>query len=231
MASDSRLTLNTEQRDAQGKSIGNVSMAMTDSNYKTFLAFDRIGISTFGQADIKGVPIAGYIESFIMQEKDEKSKTVEQIATDLRDYFKNIQTGIQTGFHVAGYDEDGGRWTQKLFRVSMGDGVVRLLNPPNNNNEIQGSSWDGESDIMTRILQPVMLKDQAGNMQQLPHFVIPWQFFTLQDSIDFAVYATRTTTDSLRFMPRPKTVGGPIDVLVIKPGQAFWVARKGLKVE
>jgi len=32
----------------------------------------------------------------------------------------------------------------------------------------------------------------------------------------------------MRFQTREKTVGGPVDVLVIKPDRAFWVARKEL---
>jgi hypothetical protein len=76
----------------------------------------------------------------------------------------------------------------------------------------------------------VWVKDAEGELKPLPSYTIPWQFFTLQDGVDFAVYALRTTIDSLRFQPRPKTVGGPIDVLVLKPDQAFWVQRKQLRV-
>ena len=55
---------------------------------------------------------------------------------------------------------------------------------------------------------------------------------TVLDAIDFAVYAVRSTVDSIRFIAtRSKTVGGPIDVLVIKPREAFWVQRKTLKVQ
>ena len=38
----------------------------------------------------------------------------------------------------------------------------------------------------------------------------------------------RSTIDAIRFQPRPKTVGGPIDVIVIKPNRSFWVQRKEL---
>jgi hypothetical protein len=64
----------------------------------------------------------------------------------------------------------------------------------------------------------------------VPSFGIPFQFFTLQDAIDFAVYAVRVTIDSIRFQTRAKTVGGPIDVLVIKPTEACWIDKKELHV-
>ena len=122
--------------------------------------------------------------------------------------------------------EDGLR--QRVYRVAPFHNTVNLLNPENENGETQGASWDGEGDIMGRLIQPVFIRDPEGNYQPLPHFPIPWQFFTLQDAIDFAVYAIRTTIDSVRFLPRAKTVGGPIDVLVIKPTESKWISKKEL---
>lgn len=56
-----------------------------------------------------------------------------------------------------------------------------------------------------------------------------FQHFTLQDAVDFATYAIRITADAMRFQLREQTVGGPIDVLIIKPQKAFWLRRKELK--
>ena len=53
MASDSRLTLSTETAQ-KGKRVVNLSVGFTDTNYKTLLAPNHIGISTFGAADISG---------------------------------------------------------------------------------------------------------------------------------------------------------------------------------
>jgi hypothetical protein len=74
------------------------------------------------------------------------------------------------------------------------------------------------------------LKDQAATLTELPSNPIPWQFFTLQDAIDFASYAIRTTIDTMRFQARPKTVDGPIDILVLKPVEATWISQKILTV-
>jgi len=59
---------------------------------------------------------------------------------------------------------------------------------------------------------------------------LAYRFFTLQDAIDFAVYGIHTTINTMRFQMRVKSVGGPIDVLVIKPDEAFWVQRKELHI-
>ena len=56
---------------------------------------------------------------------------------------------------------------------------------------------------------------------------IIWDAMTVQDAIDFSVYAIRTTIDTIRFQARPKNVGGNIDVLLLKPNQEpRWIKKK-----
>ena len=54
------------------------------------------------------------------------------------------------------------------------------------------------------------------------------QHWTLQDAIEFAEFVINATINSMRFQKRPKTVGGPIDILVLKPEESFWIKRKEL---
>jgi hypothetical protein len=85
MASDSRLTLNAEQQTPDGQKLL-LAAGMSDSNYKTFLSPNGIGISTFGQADINGVPIGGYIETFI-RENISENITVTEFSNKLNAHF------------------------------------------------------------------------------------------------------------------------------------------------
>jgi len=220
MASDSRLALNKTMQQGE-QTVLHVSVGLSDSNYKTFLAPGNIGISTFGEAAIQGVPIAGFVESFINERLRGQTLSVHDVAKALLDYFCQLPGPPETGFHVAGYD---GKGSAQVWRVLVRAGQAVQVNAK----DIHGAAWDGEGDIVHRLINPVWVKDQAGNYQQLPAFDIPWQFFTLQEAIDFATFALRATTDAIRFQARPKTVGGPIDVLVIKPDGAFWVQRKEL---
>ena len=55
---------------------------------------------------------------------------------------------------------------------------------------------------------------------------------TLQDAIDFSIYAIRTTIDTMRFQARPKNVGGPIDVLLLTPDfKPRWIQKKDYRGE
>jgi hypothetical protein len=224
MASDSRLSLNNQTPGPQG-AVLHLCVGQSDSNYKTFLTPTQVGISTCGVADIRGVPIAGFIESFIHDVVIPGNLAVDDVARQILPYFRNFQPIPNIKFHVAGYKPLDHGLDQQVWTVVVAQNTCQRANTPNG----QGVLWDGEIDVLSRLIQPAAQLDQNGQIVlTFPFFAIPWGFFTLQDAIDFSIFAIRSTIDSMRFQPRPKTVGGPIDVLVIKPSETFWVQRKAL---
>ena len=226
MAADSRMTLNTSQQTGPNQ-ITQVAAGLSDSTFKLFLAPNRVGIATAGDASIANVPLSGYIESFISEELADQQLPVDEVPQKVLDYFTKLPGPPNTIFHVAGYKLEGGHHVQHVYRVSLAERKAIRSNNPNE----QGLVLDGEGDILAKLIQRVAVIDAENNVQQvLPWFSIPWQFFTLQDAIDFSVYAVKVTIDSLRFQPRAKTVGGPIDVLVIKPSETTWISRKELHI-
>jgi hypothetical protein len=217
MAADSRLTLNAKV--GQGVNEKTIAFDFSNSTNKLFCTKRGVGISTCGDADIQGKPIAGFIEHFILQSND---SLVGDVATKLLTHFRALQLELKTIFHVSGYDGEG---KQRIYKVNTQTNKVDEMNP----NFLQGASWDGESDVLIRIIQPCWLSDADGKPQQsLPTFPIPWNFFSLQDAIDFASFAMSATIGALRFQNRLKTVGGPVDILSIKPDGVVWVQRKVL---
>ena len=80
---------------------------------------------------------------------------------------------------------------QKIYVINTETGKMDSLNTTN-----QGVHQDGETDILIRLLQPLFLK-QEEIYQELPQHNIPWNFFTLQDAIEFAVFATKATIDTI----------------------------------
>jgi hypothetical protein len=232
MASDSRLSLTTTKEIKNGDhhtTINHICVGQSDFSYKTFLAHTKCGISTFGAADVQGVPIAGFIESFIDTLPKDEHFNIRDVPPRIVEFFQKLPIPPDTGFHIAGYETVNGQLQQALWRVSVPKGeIIKNDGPPNGG---QGVSWDGEPDVFGRLVKPVALQVAEGQFQPYPIHKIPYEFFTLQDAIDFCIYAIRTTIDTMRFQNRPKTVGNPIDVLVIKPNEAFWIQRKTLHGE
>jgi len=148
------------------------------------------------------------------------------VPDELLKYFRALQPVPDTQFHVAGYKKTQKSSEQQVWHVSVAQGTKNQVNPSG----AQGASCGGKADILSRLISPVGLLDQQGNVTSTPPvYEIPWGFFTLQDAIDFATFAERWTIEALRFQTRAKTVGGPIDVLVIKATGALWVQRKELR--
>ncbi|HKV95980.1 MAG TPA: hypothetical protein VJR90_00630 [Gammaproteobacteria bacterium] len=226
MAADSRLTLNqtVSQVDAQ---VVHLAVGQSDNVQKLFLSPNRVGISTFGDADIKGVPIAGFVDSFLATKLPDNGQ-VEETAKALLAFFRSNDPMPSTTFHVAGYTSSGAIAQQEVWLVDIRTNCCERKNPP----EEQGATWGGEIDILSRLVNPVARVDASGKiLMNLPDYPIPWGFFTLQDAIDFAIFATRSTIDAIRFQPRAKTVGGPIDVLVLQQNGCKWIQRKQLRGE
>ncbi len=226
MAADSRLTL-TFQRTITGQSPHTVSVTSSDSARKLFLTPHRVGISAFGVASVNGAPIAGVIESFIVEHLKGTALPPRETADALLAYFASVGVKQDSSFHVAGYRATGSSLTQEVLFVSLAAGTLTQLNPTDQ----QGANWGGEIDIFQRLMNEVALVGSGGAAPTpIPSFGVPFQWFTLQDAIDFAHYAMRATIDTMRFQSREKTVGGPVDVLVITPDDARWIAQKQLGV-
>lgn len=237
MASDSRTTFNTQDfnplPDGKGAIITDrQGVHFSDSTYKTFIANKKIGISTCGAAGIDGKPLTGYIEKFIHDHISEGTD-VTDVPSMLLQHFRSFAPIPDIVFQVAGYSSKNGVFSQKIYRVFV------LLNQIEEiDTSSQGAVWNGETEILSRIINSVWAQRIAQNDQgeaivlydEIKAPPIPWNFFSLQDCIEFATYAINTTIETMKFQQRLKTVGGPIDILIIKPDGAFWAARKTLHV-
>ena len=227
MASDSRTTYTTTLDLPNGIKERQFGTQITDTTNKTFLTPSNIGISTCGNANIGQIPIAGFIEDFISQKTGEHS-SVDTISSGLINYFSDIRPDLDTNFIVAGYNEK--TFVKEINRIYIrGKKIV-----PIGNTQESGAVWDGETDTLIKLIKRVAIRKELLNpngevkYSDLPFYGIGFNFFTLQDAINFAEYAVDVTIKTMQFQERVKTVGGPIDILVIKPNNATWLARKEL---
>lgn len=225
LAGDSRLTLNWSNKTPNGDQLHSVSAS--DSNTKIFSINHKFGIGTFGAADIKGIPIAGFINQF-MEEKVDERTTIDEIPQLLLDFFGEKYNYPACNFHAIGYGIEHGLSVPHVYFINI---AARQITRANfGGNEIRhGAIWGGETEVLSRLINTVKMYN-GNDWIDMPNTPIPWNFMTLQDAVDFAQYAIRTTIDTIRFQQKEKTVGGPIDILVIKPNaQAQWILKKEIK--
>jgi hypothetical protein len=229
MSSDSRQSVTIEGKNPEGNPF-KVDTVNSDAVIKTYLLEkQQIGISSFGQDLLGGIPTASHIKRFI-EEELKASDDVTTVPQKLKEYFRKSFPNADAGFHVAGYRKEGRVSVPYVYSCHVAKNEVERRNTKPDGTITHGATWSGQGDILSSILIPVTIKDEKGidKVIRSPAPII-WDAMSLQDAIDFSIYAIRTTIDTMRFQARPKNVGGPIDVLVLTPDEAKWIRRKELR--
>ncbi len=239
MASDSRTTFTKDS---------NITGHFTDNAYKTFLCPNKCGISHCGASSIGDKMLAGLIDNFIMNSVSELT-TISDTAHKLKDYVESLDSKKKCTFHVAGYEET--YYGYKLFKYHVTTGPNGKVEE--NTNEGSGAFWDGEIDVLSKIINAsfacnnsievnnITITSEQGTKKYDEAYLLPknstrvfekkqilWNFMTLQEAVDFARFAINTTIEAMRFTNVNKSVGGPIEILVLKPGEAKWISHKEL---
>ena len=228
MASDSRQSVTIEGKNPEGKDF-KVETVNSDAVIKTYLLEkQQIGISNFGQDLFGGIPTASHIKRFI-EEELRTNDDVTTVPKKLVEYLRKSFPNADAGFHIAGYRKEGKVSVPYVYSCHVAKNEVGRRNTKPDGSLAYGATWSGQGDILSSILIPVTIKDEKGNDKVIrsPAPVI-WDAMSLQDAIDFSIYAIRTTIDTMRYQARPKNVGGPIDVLVLTPDETKWIQRKEL---
>jgi len=220
MAADSRLIVRrTEDREVEGQRIRSEQQLVFSDNSNALVRLRRVplGVSVYDAGVIDSQPTDSHIYRFESEVLDE-GDDIDAAADKLMAYFHERHPDVAVGFHVAGYRVQG-RTSEPVVLVghTTREMKVRRVNATENGEVQYGVVRAGDTTVANRLIDP----------KHLPLFAA----MPLQDAIDYAVHLIRTTIDTLRFEPRFPTVGGPIDVLVVRPDGSLWIQRKDLHGE
>jgi hypothetical protein len=232
MASDSRQSVQMEGRSQNGKELTRIDTVLSDFVYKTFrLGYQQIGINAFGESLLGKITTESHIKRFCEEDLDETDDVVG-VPRKLLDYFQKRFPQADTAFHVAGFRKEGRSSVPYVYHCQISRNELIRVNIHQESHEIiYGSSWGGQGDIMASLLQPAQILTPEGRFETVQKPPVLWDAMSVQDAIDFSIYAVRTTMDTMRFQARPKNVGGAIDVLLLTPDGSRWIQRKGLRGE
>ena len=232
MASDSRQLITIKRRTPDETKLQAVETVNSDFVYKIFLLPKQgVGIGTFAEFILGNITIESHIKRF-QEEKLRDGDDVFSVTQKLREFFGKKFPSADTTFHIAGFKKESGISVPYVYHCQVSRNEMRRLNvKPGTDEVVYGASWGGQGDVIAGILSPSQLMSPNGKMQQAVKAPVVWAAMPIQDAIDFAIYAVRTTIDTIRFQARPKNVGGPIDVLLLTPEQTSWIQRKEYRGE
>lgn len=227
MASDSRQLITIKRQAASETNPTAIETINSDFVYKTFLlANQRTAVSTCGESMLGKVNVASYVKRFEEEKLREKDDVVT-VAQKITEFFAENFPGAHVSFHVAGFRKESGISMPYVYGCYIARNEVKRLNVKPSTEEITyGAAWGGEGDIMARVFSSYGVQAKNETAEQRLKAMVVWDAMPVQDAIDFAIYAVRTTIDTIRFQARPKTVGGPIDVLLLTPEIITWIQKK-----
>jgi len=246
LAADSRVTLMT-QATFPGY------MVVSDNNSKVF-AIGNFGVSTYGLAFLQNRTIASWVADYDAKQSH-KEDDVNSFASRFSSYIGKLYDDDPTtkekpilGFLIGGYNSHG---DGKLLVLEFP--TIREPKEVKNTKTTQGAQWTGDTETIMRLVKgtdPKMglwpiwntltdnQKTEVGKDFDGLEYAIPWNTLMLQDGVDFALSMVRVTVTFQRFSYGTvanagsiPTVGGAVDILVVRPSGTEWVKRKVLIAE
>ena len=203
MASDNRTTYTYKNKD---------TVKYVDTTNKTFLFDKTIGISHCRNAAVNGKSIEEHLKDF---QKLYKGRSITRLPNLLRDYFLKLNPDCNVAFFIAGYEN----YKSHAYRIFTQAPIERLTTSK------PCSYWEGERDVPSRLFSTVYIRN-GSNYKIHSSYELAIDDFSIPDGIDFATFLIKTSEEAMKFQRTNKTVGGPIDILVIKPYDSYWYKRK-----
>lgn len=203
MGSDSRTTYKYSDR-----------VEYVDAAYKTTLMDGRIGISHCRNASLFGKRIEEYLEDFA---KKYSGRSITRIPRLLKEYFLNIKSDCDIAFFVAGYENDKPR----VYRIHTKGSIETC------NTNVPQVWWEGERDVASRLFSPNLYFTVGARYEKHSHYKLAIDKFSIKEGVEFTNFLIETAGKTLYFQEADKTIGGPIDILILKRnGLSYWHQRK-----
>lgn len=217
MGSDSRATMSiTTKQESQTATTEN---HFFDGSQKTFLLPNNFALSWSGDAIIKDEPIDIIVRRFIHEKKLQYNADSEKVENDALSFFAPLTAGKKVEVVLAGYSKNdpGSRY---ISRIDMDTLSIERFGP----DEI-GMVFTGISHYITKLLYPCIIRiDETEHFYDMPQ--VPLKLMTIRDCAEFVRYCIEFTANTMHFLPVVESVGGPVDVLLLTPGNQRWYSEK-----
>lgn len=189
---------------------------------KIILTDNNVAIGVQGDANVKDQGINQYLDDFI---QSNPKLDVHQFAKVFgNQLFQESEVGAMRIF-IAGYATAKGVLAPHLYEI-----ITEQRTIEDYSSKFPTARWIGETDIMDRLFTPyTAFKNDNGQSVGILNYVFPYQAYTLQSAVDYAVLGIETTIRVMALQNRKQTVGFPIDVLVMTSSGVQWLQKRELK--
>ena len=202
MAADSRTTW----------SHNDGTITYQDGTHKLFQYNDKIAISTCRNASVNRQTIEYHFNKFKEKYPD---LTIHKIPKQLKDYFLKLKSDCNIAFFVVGYDQNN---KPAGYRVYTQEKSERLsVSYPT-------SYWLGDRNFASRTFGKVYVKKGTKYIEH-EDYNLQLNKYSLLDAVKYATFMIEASSKYQEFFDVKKTIGGPIDVLIIQKSGSYWYSK------
>ena len=213
---------------------------LSDATQKVF-DVAGVAVATYGVAFIGGRTIQSHMAELIVDLADLAGHAeVEAIAHQVAEFFDQRLAGAGAGNAPLGFLLAGaGEGSTALFEVSVPGSKVHKLG----DSSTPTAAWRGQTDVLRRLVKGVdwdlllALAPDGPPRQALEQlhppmtgleYIIPFDLMNIEDGVEFARFAIRTTVEAQRFTHGTRAIpgsfpgaGGPVQIAVVTPADGL----------
>jgi len=204
MASDSRVTLR-HYRLAEGSEEPELVRVSADDSANKLLAVGAYAaLSLSGYLNVDDEDLLSFAARFARHVSTQR-RPIAEMAQALLESFRSYPELPEACFHLAGYDP--GESLPCVYRIRLQERRAEPLDT-----SLPGFMYNGDTAVVDALLQdPESFDCDLQSLDGLRHF---------------ALDALQRTSDTLPPVDGLRTVGGPLDLLEIRPDGLRWLRRK-----
>ena len=183
-----------------------------DGTHKLFQYNNKIAVSSCRNASINRQTIEFHFNKIKEKYPD---LTIHKLPKQLKDYFLSLKSDCNIAFFVVGYDNND---KPVGYRVYTQEKNERLsVSYPT-------SYWLGDRNFASRAFGKVYVKDGSKYIEH-EDYKLRLDKYSLIDAVKYATFMIEASSKYQEFFDVKKTIGGPIDILIIQKSGSYWYSK------
>lgn len=211
VSADSRTTGVVAMKKENGDESVHTHIVLSDFTQKLFILNERFAVGCFGDAVVGGIPMDVHFKLF--EESSVKNKTIstQDFTASILEYFRAFIPRPAVGIIVAGYDKN----ESHIFSIDVKNESFERKNYDKEKKScIHGLVSCGDTDVVDRLLT-------------MSHYLPKFEMMNNTDAAEYSRYLIDLSAKHMQYEIRPRTIGGPIDTVLLLPnGNTQFIIKK-----
>lgn len=211
VSADSRTTGLVSMKKENGKEGIHTHVVLSDSTQKLFILNERFAVGCFGDAAVEGIPMDVHFKLFEEKSKKNKTISIQDFMVSILEYFRAFVPRPAVGIIVAGYDKN----EPHIYSIDV------------KNESFERKSYNKEKESCVHGLVSCGDTDVVDRLLIMENYLPKFEMMNNADAIEYSRYLIDLSAKHMQYEIRPRTIGGPVDTVLLLPnGSTSFIIKK-----